>query len=168
MEKWIEVFKGYKVSNLGEVYSTKTNRLLKKHTDRYGYLYVSMCIDGKLKFKKIHRLVAKAFLNDYSDNLQVNHKNENKKDNRVSNLEMCDNKYNCNYGSRKTVLAKAVIQETLNGNFIKEWTSTREIQRELGFSNTAISACCRGYMRDSHNGKIYPVHQAFGYKWKYK
>lgn len=143
MESWIEVIDGYKVSNLGEVYSTKTNKILKKHTDRYGYLYVGVYIDGRLKFKKVHRLVAKAFLSNYSDNLQVNHKNEDKKDNRVENLEMCNNRYNCNYGSRKNVLS-------------------------LGFSNTSISACCRGFAKDYHSGKVYPVHQAFGYKWKYK
>lgn len=72
MESWIEVIDGYKVSNLGEVYSTKTNKILKKHTDRYGYLYVGVYIDGRLKFKKVHRLVAKAFLSNYSDDLQVN------------------------------------------------------------------------------------------------
>lgn len=135
MESWIEVIDGYKVSNLGEVYSTKTNKILKKHTDRYGYLYVGVYIDGRLKFKKV---------------------------------QMCNNKYNCNYGSRKNVLSKAVIQETLDGNFIKEWTSTREIEQTLGFSNTSISACCRGFAKDYHSGKVYPVHQAFGYKWKYK
>lgn len=110
MESWIEVIDGYKVSNLGEVYSTKTKE----------------------------------------------------------NLEMCNNKYNCNYGSRRNVLSKAVIQETLDGNFVKEWASTREIEQTLGFSNTSISACCRGFAKDYHSGKVYPVHQAFGYKWKYK
>lgn len=128
MESWIEVIDGYKVSNLGEVYSTKTNKILKKHTDRYGYLYVGVYIDGRLKFKKVHRLVAKAFLSNYSDDLQ----------------------------------------ETLDGNFVKEWASTREIEQTLGFSNTSISACCRGFAKDYHSGKVYPVHQAFGYKWKYK
>lgn len=82
MESWIEVIDGYKVS---EVYSTKTNKILKKHTDRYGYLYVGVYIDGRLKFKKVHRLVAKASLSNYSDDLQINHKNEDKRDNRVEN-----------------------------------------------------------------------------------
>lgn len=168
MENWIEVIEGYKVSNLGEVYSMKTGKVLKKHTDRYGYLYVGVYINSKLKFKKVHRLVAMAFLDNYSDSLQVNHKNENKTDNRVENLEMCDNKYNCNYGSRKTALSKPVIQETLSGEFVREWASTRDIEKELGFSNTSISACCRGFARDYHSGKVYSVHQAFGYKWKYK
>lgn len=52
--------------------------------------------------------------------------------------------------------------------FVKEWASTREIEQTLGFSNTSISSCCRGFAKDYHSGKVYPVHQAFGYKWKYK
>ena len=81
---------------------------------------------------------------------------------------MCTNQNNCNYGSRKNALSKAVIQETLDGKFIKEWASTREIGRTLGFSSASISACCKGFMKDSHSGNIYPVHQAYGFKWKYK
>lgn len=81
---------------------------------------------------------------------------------------MCDNRYNCNYGSRKTALAKTVIQKDLNGNFIREWCSTREVERVLGYSSTSISACCKGFLRDSHSGRVYPVHQAHSYKWKYK
>lgn len=168
MEKWVEVFKDYKVSNTGKVYSSKTNKQLKTYRDKYGYLYVGLQIDGNTKFKKVHRLVAKAFLNNYSEELQVNHINEDKTDNRVENLEMCTNKYNCNYGSRKTALSKVVIQETLDGQFIKEWPSTREIERTLGYSNTSISACCKGYLKDSHSNKIYPVHKAHGFKWRYK
>lgn len=168
MEKWVEVFEGYRVSNTGKVYSSKTSRQLKVYKDRYGYLYVGLRIDNKLKFKKLHRLVAKAFLKDYSEELQVNHINEDKTDNRIENLEMCTNKYNCNYGSRKNALSKVVIQETLDGEFIREWSSTREIERTLGFSNTSISNCCRGFVKDGHSGNIYSVHQAYGFKWKYK
>lgn len=168
MENWVEVFEGYKVSNLGNVYSIKTKKVLKKYTDKYGYLYVPLRISGTTKFKKVHRLVAKAFLSNYSEDLQVNHINEDKSDNRVENLEMCTNKYNCNYGNRKLALAKTVIQESLDGKFIREWNSTREIEKVLGYSNTVISACCRGFLKDSHSGKIYPVHQAFNFKWKYK
>lgn len=168
MEEWVEVYEGYKISNLGRVYSTKTNKILKLYKDRYGYYYVGIRINNKLKFKKVHRLVAKAFIDNYDDRLQVNHKDEDKSNNKVSNLEMCNNKYNCNYGSRKNALSKKVIQETLKGEFIKEWNSTREIEDILGYSNTSISSCCRGYVKDYHSNKVYPVHQAYGYKWKYK
>lgn len=168
MEEWRIVEDGYKVSNLGEVFSLRRRKLLTKFKDRYGYYYVGLRINGKTKFCKVHRLVAKAFLPDYSEDLQVNHINEDKTDNSLSNLEMCNNLYNCTYGSRKTKLAKKVLQFSLDGVLIKEWNSTREIERTLSFPNSAISSCCRGYQKDSHSGKVYPVHQAFGYIWKYK
>lgn len=91
----------------------------------------------------------------------MNHKNEIKDDNRVANLEYCDAKYNSNYGTRleriAEKLSKPVFQYDLNGNFIKEWPSTMEVERRLGFANTHISKCCLGKRNT-----------AGGYKWKYK
>lgn len=170
MENWVvlEECPDYKISDKGNVWSIRFNRLLKPTMDRYGYLYVWIHYIDRHKCAKIHRLVAKAFLPDYSDDLQVNHIDNDKTNNQVSNLEMCTNKYNCNYGTRKVALSKSVIQETLDGEFVREWGSTREIERILGFSNTSISSCCRGYIKDYHSGNTYPVHQAYGYKWKYK
>jgi len=167
--KYIEGYGNkYQVSTLGNVKSVLSNRQLKKCTDKYGYHIVNLSFHDIHKSCKVHRLVASAFLEDYSNDLQVNHKNENKTDNRVENLEMWDNKYNCSYGTHRTRLAKTVIQETLQGEFIKEWESTREIERIFGYSNVSISGCCRGFLKDSHSGKVHPVNQAYGYKWKYK
>lgn len=173
MEQWKDIagYEGlYKVSNLGNILSTRRSKLLKKTTDNYGYHVVGLSGRYSSKVFKVHRLVARAFLEDYSDNLQVNHKNEIKTDNQVSNLEMCDNKYNCNYGSRKTTLAKPIIQETLNGEFVKEWKSLQEIEKTLGFCRQIISSCCKGFQKDNHrlDRKVYPVHQAYNYKWKFK
>lgn len=174
MEQWEDIigFEGlYKVSNLGNVMSIRRNKLLSKMIDNYGYHVVRLSNKGTFKTFKVHRLVAKVFLDNYSENLQVNHKNEIKTDNQVSNLEMCDNKYNCNYGSRRTVLARPVIQETLNGEFVKEWESAQEIERKLGYCRQVISSCCKGYQVDNHlnrGNKIYPVHKAYNYKWRYK
>lgn len=63
---------------------------------------------------------------------------------------------------------RLIIQETLEGEFIKEWKSSWEIQRVLGFHRPIISSCCKGYKRDGHSNITYPVHQAYGYKWHYK
>lgn len=114
----------------------------------------------------MHRLVAQAFLSNYSPILQVNHINEIKTDNSVSNLEMCTNKYNCNYGSRKTALAKPVEQYSLTGKFIKLWESSREIERQLGFAHACINACCKGKIKSK--GKYVSISQAYNYIWKYK
>ena len=79
---------------------------------------------------------------------------------------MCNNKYNCTYGSRKTVNAKPILQYSLEGIFIKEWISSREIERVLGFPHSSINACCKGKIK-SH-GKEINIKQAYGYVWQYK
>ena len=81
---------------------------------------------------------------------------------------MCTNYYNCNYGSRHTKLAKAIEQYTLNGILIKTWTSINKIRKSTGYNHTPIIACCKGFLKDSHNGKIYSAKSAYGFIWKYK
>lgn len=167
-EIWKLLYNRYKVSNTRKVFDTIRNRELKLTQDKYGYLTARIVLDNKAKIKKVHRLVAEAFLSDYDTNLQVNHKDENKTNNLVSNLEMCTNYYNCNYGSRHTKLAKAIEQYTLNGILIKTWTSINEIRKSTGYNHTPIIACCKGFLKDSHNGKIYLAKSAYGFIWKYK
>lgn len=173
MEIWKDIpgYEGlYQVSNIGNVKSLRFNKIksMKKFLDKYGYHFVRLIKDKKGKWHKVHRLVAMAFLENYSEELQVNHKNEVKTDNSVENLEMCTNYYNATYGSRKLLHTKPIIQATLDGTPIKEWVSAKEVERELGFKSTCIYDCCRGYLKDSHSGKVYPVHQAYGFKWYYK
>ena len=159
IEEWKDVksFNGYQISNKGRVRSFKRNFLhyLTLYKDKDGY-----CI---AVLSKVHRLVAEAFLDNYSKDLQVNHKDENKENNNVSNLEMCNNKYNCNFGSRHTKLAFPIIQLDLKDNFIKEWISSREIERVLGFAHSAIINCCKGFDNKNRN-----IKQAYGFKWKFK
>lgn len=170
MEEWkdIDGYNGlYQISNLGRVKSLLSNTILKPNHDSYGYVRVNLYKDKKSKIHKIHRLVAKAFLPDYSDELEVNHKNEIKDDNGLSNLEMCDRQYNISYGNRTRKYYKPIIQETLEGEFIREWKSLKSVNEELGYNTGAISQCLKGY-KQSHNGKIYSVHHAYGFLWKYK
>lgn len=88
--KTIEGYDKYFISDDGKVYSDKYNerRELIPRKNYKGYLYVNLCKNGKYKSKMIHRLVAKYFLENYSDNLQVNHIDGNKENNNFSNLEM--------------------------------------------------------------------------------
>lgn len=170
MEQWKDItdYEGlYQVSDLGNIRNANST-LMKKTLDSYGYYTVTLYKNKVKKTFKVHRLVAQAFIEGYSINLQVNHKDEVKTNNTVSNLELCDNKYNCTYGSRTTKLAKPIVQESLEGEFIKEWKSSWEIQRVLGFHRAVISSCCKGFKRDGHSNITYPVHQAYGYKWHYK
>lgn len=86
--KDIKSYKGkYQVSNLGNVYSFKTNRILKPAVNRHGYKLVGLCKNGKLKSCKPHRLVAESFLPNKDKTLQVNHIDGVKTNNRLDNLE---------------------------------------------------------------------------------
>ena len=184
-ELWkdIEGYEGlYMVSSEGRVKSLARTKRAKSGSElpvpetiikqqlKRGYLTVCLSDNGKRKYPLVHCLVAQAFLPNPNNLPQVNHKNEDKTDNRVENLEWCDAKYNNNYGTRvfktramqlnRKDLSKQVIQYDLEGNVIKDnWTSTKEIQRVLGYSASNISLCCNGH----------PKHKtANGYIWRYK
>lgn len=115
MEIWKDIkgYEGrYQVSNLGNVKSLKriiTNSLGRKHTinerilspgkDKDGYLQVNLHLNRKTKMVKIHRIVALTFIDNPNNMPIINHKDENKQNNKASNLEWCDYKYNVNYGN---------------------------------------------------------------------
>ena len=90
----------YRVSDLGRVRSRKSGewKVRKSAKNTNGYLIVTLCKDGKNKCFYVHRLVAQAFIeNDDETKTLINHKNEIKSDNRVSNLEYCTASYNLSY-----------------------------------------------------------------------
>lgn len=91
----------YQVSSEGRVWSVKGQKYLNGTIATSGYVYIHMTAEnGKRKKERLHRLVAIAFLDNPNNYPQVNHKDENKLNNAVSNLEWCSAKYNCNYGTR--------------------------------------------------------------------
>lgn len=102
-EVWRDVFGydgAYQVSDLGRVRSKMYGRwkVMKQRKIGKGYLGVNLYKDGKRKTVNVHRLVAQAFIeNDNIFNTEVNHRNEDKTDNRSLNLEWCDRHYNMNY-----------------------------------------------------------------------
>lgn len=97
----------YQVSNLGRVWNIKLQRYLKGSYDKDGYIRVNLTAkNGKVKTERVHRLVALVFLDNPNNYPQVNHKDENKGNNCVDNLEWCDAKYNINYGTRNDRMAK--------------------------------------------------------------
>lgn len=100
MEQWSKVHSNYEVSTLGRVRNTKTGRYLKPVVTVYGYAQVNL--GGKVRL--VHRLVAEAFLKNPNKLPQVNHKDENKLNNDVSNLEWCDAQYNVEYSKAKEYL----------------------------------------------------------------
>lgn len=167
-EIWLPI-KGYvglyEVSSFGRVRSLNYNhtghtKVLSPVEDGGGYLQVGLCKNGKCKKFKIHRLVAQAFLPNWFDDREINHIDENPKNNHIDNLEWCDSKYNTNYGTRNEHIAeklsKPVIQLTKTGELVREWPSTIEAGRN-GFKQGAVSLCCRGKL-NYHKGFI----------WRYK
>lgn len=142
----------YQVSNLGRVRSTA---ILNEFTHNRGYKYVNLFKNKQTKHKYVHRLVAEAFIPN-PDNLKtVNHINEQKNDNNTSNLEWMSYYSNNHHGTaiqrRSITRGKKVLQFSLSGEFIKEWNSAREIERELGYSNVGVNQCCRGILKKSKN-----------------
>lgn len=92
--KKIEGFEGYYISTWGRVYSEKVNGFLKPFTTGKGYLKVDLHKNGKRTHKKVHRLVAEAFIPNPLGKPQVNHIDGNKKNNSYTNLEWCTNQEN--------------------------------------------------------------------------
>ena len=143
----------YEVSDQGRVRSLKfgKERILKPGKIQNGYLKVNLWKNGEMKQCKVHRLVAQTFIPNPDNLPQVNHKDENKTNNSVQNLEWCDQKYNINYGTRTDRCSKPVLQYTKSGELVGEWKSATDVQRTLGYFGTYISACCNGKLKSSYN-----------------
>lgn len=106
----------YQISNTGEVkrissYDSRGHlrkeRILKKQLSNKGYYQIGLYFNGKETKFLIHQLVAKAFLENPNNYTEINHKDENPKNNCVSNLEWCDRKYNVNYGNAQSKRVKS-------------------------------------------------------------
>lgn len=168
MEEWrpIEGYEYYEVSNLGRVRSWIDNRWRRRNIPKIlslyklskGYLGVSLNSAPRVsKTTKVHRLVAKAFIPNPNNLPMVNHKDENKTNNCVSNLEWCTNEYNLKYGTARQRIfetiernggykVRPIIQRDLQGNAIKVWNSATEAAKELGIDCSRIlTACHKSY-----------------------
>lgn len=173
MKKLIELkdFPGYYVTDEGDVYSVNYNRMgfvkkMKPSKDGKGYLFVSLMKNKKRYIKKVHRLVAETFIPNPDNKPQVNHKNGNKTDNNVKNLEFCTCSENCIHKfqtlgykqiqGKKCPWSKIILQIKDN-NVIAEFYGCNEAERETGISNKSIRNCCHNKQKTA--GK---------YEWKFK
>lgn len=159
--KDIEGFENlYAITDNGKVWSYKSKKYLSACIDGSGYLFVALRKNKKTYFKKIHRLVAEAFIQNPYKLPEVNHKNEDKTDNRVENIEWSSVKHNRSYGTRGERISeskkKPVVQKTLYGATVFVWNSALEAKLIGGFNNVSISKCANG-KKKTHKG----------YKWEF-
>lgn len=149
-EEWrnISGFEGmYEVSNLGNVKSyvvDKQGKLMIPGNNKKGYKQLILRKNGKAYSRKVHRLVAEAFLENTNNYPQINHIDEDKANNNANNLEWCSAKYNVNYGSRKKVRGKPVYRYDSEGNLIDIWATTLDASKELGIPRANILGCIKG------------------------
>ena len=186
--KDIEGYEGlYQISNLGNVRSLDRvrkqfnhngiakikykGRTLKKQLQKQtGYNTVTLYDNSrKGKIKSVHRLVAETFLENKNNYPVINHKDGNKQNNNVNNLEWCTISHNVKHAyktglakvkklyGKENPRAKKIVQYDLENNFIKLWHSIIDVSNYLKIDSSSISAVCKGKRKT-----------AGGYIWKYE
>lgn len=183
-EVWKDVqgFEGiYQVSNLGRVRSLDRyvecvdsfrhykGKIMKQDKKKNGYMQICLRRQQVHKQVLVHRLVADAFIPNVDNLPEVNHKDENKENNCVENLEWCTQAYNNSYGEGHKQRSKnaikyaiqkqsmPVLQYSLEGKLLAEYYSATEAARKNNCRQGGISECCNGRQKT-----------AYGYVWKYK
>ena len=138
----------YQISNLGRVKRVTTGRILKGGKDKDGYLMVKLYKNNIRSNKKIHRLVAEAFIPNPENKPQVNHADENKTNNSLDNLEWMTAKENINHGTRNERAAKTksipIIATNLTTGESQEFNSTKECARQLRLDPGNITKVLKG------------------------
>ena len=146
----------YAITSCGKVWSYKTKRFLKTIKTKKGYEKVYLYKNNRVKHPTIHKLVAMAYIPNPYNLPQINHKDENKQNNSVNNLEWCTNNYNSNYGTRNKRMAKAKRKKVLCIELNRIFDSEKQAEKELGIGVSRISECCSGKNKT-----------AGGYHWSY-
>lgn len=167
--KDIEGYEGlYQVSNLGRIKSLKRKdslgrtiqeKILKLSKTSWGYFRITLKKENKRKNFLVHRLVAKTFIPNPNNYLEVNHKDEDKLNNEIENLEWCDRNYNANYGTikerlaeqaRKRVGVKSPVARKVRCITTGEiFTTIREASKKFNINACNISDCCRGKQKSA-------------------
>jgi hypothetical protein len=179
--EWKQVigFEGlYIVSENGNVLSlgngcstntlTKNERHLTQRLSRNGYLNVKLSKQGERTYISVHRLVALSFIPNPEKKPQVNHKDGNKGNNHISNLEWATARENIRHSVDNGLqvmpkgidnpCSKQIRQLSISNELIREWGSINEVKRIMGFNSFGIIKCCK---------KEKKYNTAYGYKWQY-
>ena len=159
-------FEKYEVYEDGRIWSYRKNKFLKPGIDTSGYQQVVLYDnEGKPKSYKVHRIVYESVTGEpIPKGYEINHRNEIKTSNMISNLELVSHKENVNYGTRTQRAAKSLTNNPKkskavgafkDGELVMTFPSTQEAKRQ-GFEHSAVVMCCNG------KKKTYK-----GYTWKY-
>lgn len=166
MEEWkvIKDYPMYEVSSEGRIRSYYNGshgrriipKILSLKTDRIGYTFIHLKNESGRKPLRVHRLVAEAFIPNPNNLPEVNHKDENKSNNSVYNLEWCKRLYNVRYSKVWESNERAVLQYTETGIFIKEYKSLSEAARDNNITPQSIFVAIKNNWCSAN------------FKWRYK
>lgn len=167
--KGVKNYEGYyEVSNLGRVRSLprivrseyrgfmRNGQIIKHHISRNGYHLVHLYKEGKMKAFLVHRLVYATFVGEIPDGLQVNHIDECKENNVLSNLNLMTAKENTNWGTKIERCRRKAERKVVMDNE-KEFDSLTKAARYLGCSEGFVESCCK-----------HPTYTVYGHHFRYK
>ncbi len=142
----------------GDCFVTKPMHIMKLRENEKGYLKVTLSKDGKPRQFRVHVLVAMTFIPNPNGYREVNHIDENKKNNVASNLEWCSRSFNIEHSIKTgTFKITPVAQFTLDGKFVASYKSASEVERKTGIPKGHIYRCALGR---------YGYKSVKGYVWK--
>ncbi len=147
----------YYILDTGMIYSLNRNKYLRLGIDSAGYMIIGLCEARKRTNFRVHRLVATHFLEPVEGKNIVNHKDENKANNHVSNLEWTNDSENVIHSLYSGDRVKAVEQYSLKGELLNSFRSVSEAARAVGITTGNVSRVCTGNRNT-----------AKGYIWKFK
>lgn len=171
----------YEISSNGEIYSLTKRVILRSHIGRSGYAEVRMKKNGKVKHENIHRLLALNFIPNPLNKPCVDHIDGNKLNNSLDNLRWCSHKENSNNPNairkfsesakrawkngrimsndaikkRNESHYKAIIQYTLEWQYIQTWKSIKDASKFLGICHSQICEACVGKRVKTAKGFIF-------------
>lgn len=152
----IKGYEDYSIDEYGNVYSFKTRKYLSQEKHKDGYYYVQLCKDGNRRAFAVHRLIAMCFIENSTNLPIVNHKDENRENNTVDNLEWCTEKYNTNYGNARIKQAQSISKAVVCIETGEVFLSQKSAESKVGKCYRHICDCCKGKKQTCG-----------GYHWRY-
>ena len=165
MPRKIEEWPTYVVSRVGEIIHISGN-LKKQQTDKYGYRKVMLYDKGRIKNAFVHRLVAKAYIDNPENKAQINHIDGNKTNNHKNNLEWCTNSENTQHAYNNGLMVgawkgkkgfdhnRSIAVISINSDGVEKiHGSIEEAAKYIGGDQSFISKACRGKVKSAYSMK---------------